>query len=187
MPENLPPYLFPPVSWFVQGVKHGVIRVAMGGSFEKQTCRSRYSIAGPNNMQTLSVPIVHDGSKHLSDIKISRQNPWAKEHIRAITTAYGSAPFFEFYDYRIWPALQQDSELLPTLIKNSISILHRELRCPVALEFVDEWEFAQNHAAVVPYPQVFDNRHGFRPEVSALDLLFNLGPEVEDYWQVALI
>ena len=186
MPKNLPPYLFPPVSWFIQGVKHGVVRVAVGGSFEKQAYRSRYTIAGPNNLQTLSVPIVHGGSKQLSDIQISRQNPWVNEHIRAITTAYGSAPFFEFYDYRILPLLQQESESLLTLIKNSISSLHRELRCPAALEFVDEWDFTENHDAVVPYPQVFDSRHGFRADVSALDLLFNLGPEAEDYWQMVM-
>jgi hypothetical protein len=52
---------------------------------------------------------------------------------------------------------------------------------------VDEWEFTENHDAVVPYPQVFDSRHGFRADVSALDLLFNLGPEAEDYWQAVLL
>ena len=186
MAENLPPCLFPSVSWFLQGMRQGRIRVAVGGHFEKQTCRSRYAIAGPNNLQTLSVPIVHGGSRQLGETKISRQNPWVKEHIRAITTAYGGAPFFEFYDYRIWPVLEQDSDSLLTLIKNAITCLHRELRCPVDLEFVDEWVFTEHSASISAYPQVFDSRHGFRPDVSALDLLFNLGPEAEDYWQGAM-
>ena len=30
-----------------------------------------------------------------------------------------------------------------------------------------------------PYPQVFDTRFGFQPNLSAIDLLFNLGPEAK--------
>jgi hypothetical protein len=29
--------------------------------------------------------------------------------------------------------------------------------------------------------QVFDNKHGFIPNLSVLDLIFNLGPESYDY------
>lgn len=182
MPENLPPYLFPPVSWFLSGIKNGELRVAVGGNFEKQTLRSRYTIAGPNNVQILSVPVVHGGSRLLADTQISSQNPWIKEHIRAIKTAYGNAPFFEFYDYRILPLLNAETLLLKELILQSIQKLHRELQCPVPLVFAEEWTFKEPEPIVPAYTQVFDDRHGFRPEVSALDLLFNLGPEVADYW-----
>ena len=182
MPKNLPPYLFPPVSWFLSEIKNGELRVAIGGNFEKQTLRSRYTIAGPNNVQTLSVPVVHGASRLLAETQISTQNPWIKEHIRAINTAYGNAPFFEFYDYRILPLLNAETILLKELILQSIQMLHRELQCPVPLVFVEEWTFKEPEPPVPQYPQVFDDRHGFRPEVSALDLLFNLGPEVADYW-----
>jgi hypothetical protein len=180
--KNLPPYLFPSVSWFLYGIQQGVIRVAVGGCFEKQTFRSRYTIAGPNNLQTLSVPIIHGGSKQLCDTRISQQNPWINDHIRAITTAYGRAPFFEFYDYRLWPILQQETTSLKQLIEHSITFLHRQLQCPVALEFVNEVPFAEPSLPAQPYPQVFQDRHGFQGAVSALDLLFNVGPEAEDYW-----
>lgn len=30
---------------------------------------------------------------------------------------------------------------------------------------------------LVPYYQVFDSRHGFQPDLSIVDLLFNMGPE----------
>ena len=182
MPENLPPYLFPSVSWFLTGTKNGEIRVAVGGNFEKQTPRSRYAIAGPNNIQTLSVPVVHGGSRLLTDTAISAQNPWVKEHIRAITTAYGNAPFFEFYDYRVLPLLSTETVSLKSLIFHSIECLHSQLQCPVPLVFVDEWIFREPEIIAPAYPQVFEDRHGFRPDVSALDLLFNLGPETSDYW-----
>lgn len=182
MPENLPPCLFPPVSWFLSGIKNGEIRVAVGGNFEKQTLRSRYVIAGPNNLQTLSVPVVHGNSRLLSETRISAQNPWINEHIRAIKSAYGNAPFFEFYDYRILPLLNAETTSLKELIIQSIQILHRELKCQVPLVFEEEWHYCEPEHQIPAYPQVFDDRHGFRAEVSALDLLFNLGPEVADYW-----
>ncbi|MBM3399311.1 MAG: WbqC family protein [Bacteroidetes bacterium] len=182
MPKNLPPYLFPSVSWFLSGIKNGEIRTALGGNFEKQTSRSRYAIAGPNSVQTLSVPVVHGGSRLLSETQISAQNPWVKKHIRAITTAYGNAPFFEFYDYRVLPLLNAETISLKSLIVNSIEFLHRQLQCPVPLVFVDEWNFMEPEIIAPAYPQVFEDRHGFRKDVSALDLLFNLGPEATEYW-----
>ena len=33
------------------------------------------------------------------------------------------------------------------------------------------------------YPQVFEDRHGFIPNLSVLDLLFNEGPSARDYLQ----
>jgi hypothetical protein len=182
MPENLPPYLFPSVTWFLSGLKNGECRVAAGGNFEKQTSRSRYGIAGPNNTQILSVPVVHGGSRLLEETLISTQNPWVKEHVRAITTAYGNAPFFEFYDYRVLPLLNTETTSLRSLIVNSIECLHRQLQCPVPLVFVDEWHFQEPETTPPAYSQVFEDRHGFRADVSALDLLFNLGPEAADYW-----
>ena len=36
-----------------------------------------------------------------------------------------------------------------------------------------------------PYPQVFDEKNGFFPNISILDLLFNLGPESKQYLKEA--
>lgn len=177
----LPPYIFPDVSWFLAGMQQGSFQVSMGGRFEKQTPRTRYTIAGPNGLQTLSVPVNHDGSRQLADISINREQKWVKEHIRAIETAYGNAPFFEFYDYRLLPLLSDESLSLAELIQQTITVLHRELKCGLPLEFQNSGDILTEFPAVRPYSQVFDDRFGFRSGVSALDLLFNLGPEAGDY------
>ncbi len=179
--SNLPPYLFPSVDWFLQGTRKGIFKVAIGGRFEKQTARSRFIIAGPNKLQTLSVPLVHGTEKNLQDMRISRDQKWEKEHLKAIETAYGNAPFYEFYDYRVLPLLSNKDLTLLDLIMESIRVMHKEFKCTAPLEFVEESDFEEPAAISAPYSQVFDDRFGFRAGVSALDLLFNLGPEAGDY------
>lgn len=181
MSSLLPPYLFPPVGWFLTGMRAGSLQVGMGGRFIKQTLRSRFVIAGPNGLQTLSVPLLHGTEKNMANMRIQPDARRVREQLRAIETAYGNAPFYEFYDYRLLPLLQDESLTLQELITASIRGLHRELKCEVPLVFTDEVAGDILLPAEPPYMQVFDDRFGFRPGCSALDLLFNLGPEAADY------
>lgn len=178
----LPPYLFPPPSWFIAGARHGKIVVGMGGNYEKQTLRSRYTIAGPNNLQDLIVPVVHTGAKKLlTETRIARAEKWDKMHVRAMNSVYGKAPFFEFYDYRILPLLSNTELGLADLIREGIAVLHKNMIPEIPLEFTSDIAPDIELPAIAPYYQVFEDKCGFRPGVSALDLLFNLGPEAGDY------
>lgn len=67
--------------------------------FVKQTYRNRCHIRGANKVETLSVPIVKGNRKILvKDTKIDYNQKWLGNHWRAITSAYGKAPFFEYYE-----------------------------------------------------------------------------------------
>lgn len=177
----LPPFLFPPVSWFLDAAQTQCV-VGLGGYFEKQSLRNRCYIGGPNDTQALVVPIVHTGEKQLFlQTQISRREKWAKEHAHSLRSAYGKAPFYEFYDYKILPLIENTSYSLAELNQASIEVLCKafDIPCP-------EFHVEQEATAWVPrtpqaYPQVFEDRFGFRPTLSALDLLFNLGPEAGDY------
>jgi WbqC-like protein family len=178
----LPAHIFPSVAWFLEAAKHGSATVGMGGYYEKQTNKSRYAIAGPNNLQNLIVPVLHTGAKKLlTDTMVSNQERWDRMHTKALLSVYGKAPFFEFYDYRILPILNHNHSNLSELIKQSIVVLHRNLIPEIPLFFSDDIGLDIESSEIAPYPQVFDDKMGFRGEVSALDLLFNLGPEAEEY------
>lgn len=182
MSEILQPYLFPPVSWFLKAASMPVLRIGIAGRFEKQTWCSRYQIAGANSMQLLSVPVLHSGGpKLLAETGIAYAEKWVKEHVTAIRSAYGKAPFFEFYDYRLLPLLEAKPDNLLSLIQQSVSELHRHLLPDIPLLFDETLPVSAEMPEVPPYPQVFDDKFGFRPVVSSLDLLFNLGPEAPDY------
>lgn len=141
---------------------------------------NRYNIAGPNNIQTLTVPITQD-DKHnpLTQVRINYNENWIRDHKHAWQTAYGKSPFFEYYDYRFWSILDVQPVMLSDLIYPWNQLLFTQL----GLSSFDSTskEIQQNIIQIKPYPQVFDVKFGFRSEVSGIDLLFNQGPLAKEY------
>lgn len=141
---------------------------------------NRYNIAGPNNIQTLTVPITQD-DKHnpITQVRINYNENWIKDHKHAWQTAYGKSPFFEYYDYRFWSILDAQPVMLADLINPWNQLLFAQLGLS-SLESTTK-EIQQNIIQIKPYPQVFDVKFGFRTEVSGIDLLFNQGPLAKEY------
>ena len=178
----LPAALFPSVSWFLQGIRNGEFVVGIGGFYQKQSHFNRYTIPGPNGMQNLIIPINHIGErKTLAEATISQESKWQREHTHALNCAYNKAPFYEFYDYRLQNVFDNQGSSLLDLIKASIFLLHAQFRLPQPLVFVASLSDSIDSNSREEYPQVFEEKHGFRAPASALDLLFNLGPEASDY------
>lgn len=182
----LVPCTFPGVGWFVHAIKAGSVTVGTGGRFEKTMHQNRYLIPAANGVQKLTVPVEHTGSKkRIAEAQISYAEPWVKNHITALNSAYRNAPFFEFYDYRLFPLLESKPLKLIDFITSSVRFLHQYLCPETPLNFTDESFDYRDFDNTEPYPQVFDDRFGFQPGMSALDLLFNLGPEAAEYLQRA--
>lgn len=141
---------------------------------------NRYNIAGPNNIQTLTVPITQD-DKHnpITQVRINYNENWIRDHKHAWQTAYGKSPFFEYYDYRFWSILDAQPVMLSDLIYPWNQLLFTQLGLS-SFEPTSK-ETQQNIIQIKPYPQVFDVKFGFRSEVSGIDLLFNQGPLAKEY------
>jgi hypothetical protein len=141
---------------------------------------NRYNIAGPNNIQKLTVPITQD-DKHnpITQVRINYNENWIRDHKHAWQTAYGKSPFFEYYDYRFWSILDAQPVMLSDLIYPWNQLLFAQLGLS-SFEPTSK-EIQQNIIQIKPYPQVFDIKFGFRSEVSGIDLLFNQGPLAKEY------
>jgi hypothetical protein len=141
---------------------------------------NRYNIAGPNNIQKLTVPITQD-DKHnpITQVRINYKENWIRDHKHAWQTAYGKSPFFEYYDYRFWSILDAQPVMLSDLIYPWNQLLFAQLGLS-SFEPTSK-EIQQNIIQIKPYPQVFDIKFGFRSEVSGIDLLFNQGPLAKEY------
>lgn len=195
----LPYCLLPDVRWFVLGHQQNQYHVLKNAPFIKQNGLNRYAIGGPNGIQSLTVPVFHeDRNLPLPQVRINYSEKWVKDHKQAWQTAYGKSPFFEYYDYRFWALLDQQPETMETLIDGCNQLLFNNLKISNPIEYVEIPGAQQSFIAqqllnpyqqkletldVISYAQVFDTKYGFRTPLSALDLLFHLGPLAQEYFQ----
>lgn len=191
-----PLFYFGPVSYFSEVFAQKDYRFEVFENFKKQTYRNRCYIQGANGKLRLAIPIEHDGGRVMKDIRISDAENWRKEHLKSLISAYKSSPFFEFYEDDLTPLFEKKEKFLIDFNIQTISFLAQKLKFEVDFQlttaynektegkdFRNEFNSKQEpDAGLFPkYIQVFDDRFGFMPDLSVLDLLFNLGPGAADY------
>ena len=153
----------------------------------------RMDIAGTSGRQTLTVPVSRpSGASMWSEVLVSPHNEWWSEHMTALESAYGRTPYFEFYA----PYLRQiicrgsvgkavtdlDAEL-DALVRRLLGLTTIVSEVVSEGVSVDDMRRA-GFDTPVPMPdyyQIRAARLGFMPNLSVLDLLFNLGPEAAIY------
>ena len=180
MIKVLPTTFFGPVSWYEQIARATEpVYIEAHENFQKQTLRTRCRIATANGVQTLTVPV--SGSGSIKDIKISDHNNWRHLHWQALASAYGSSPFFEYYADDIAPFFEKKWEFLFDYNLEITRKMCELLDIRKEIRLTDEYKGCtfdlRAKADCKPYYQVFQSRHGFLPDLSILDLLFNMGPE----------
>ena len=193
------PTLFSPIIQYVVLANAESIDFEMEDNFQKQTYRNRYVIYGANGEQTLTVPIMHrlKGAKlKTKDIKIDYSTDWCKLHIRSLQSAYRSSPFYEFYEDDILLLFYKKHKYLIDLNLDSFDRINECLQVNFNYKKTNEYQqgidkdqdyrFLANakskqHFILPEYTQVFDDKHGFIPNLSILDLIFNEGPNALMY------
>jgi hypothetical protein len=97
----LPLTVLGPVQWYSKLLLHDDISIDLAEHYVKQTWRNRMRIDGANGSQDLSIPVHLPMHKTpMAEVRIDRHTHWQQQHWRAIVSAYGKSPYFEFYaDY----------------------------------------------------------------------------------------
>ena len=176
---------FGPVQWYQKLHRYDHCLIEQYDSFSKQTYRNRCVIATANGVQALTVPVISLNPQPSSlltltkDIRISDHNQWRRVHWNALQSAYSESPFFEYYADDLHPFFETRYEFLLD-IEYTTGFMPTHADLPVAdFREVISAKHPQpdDGFEVKPYWQVFRHRHGFLPNLSILDLLFNMGPE----------
>jgi hypothetical protein len=94
-------HYLPSLEYFACILQHDTIQIEAYEYYEKQSYRNRCKILASNKIDVLSVPVQNGNSKIIvKDIKVEYHQDWVRRHWGAIYSAYGKAPFFEYYaDY----------------------------------------------------------------------------------------
>jgi hypothetical protein len=188
----------PPISCIAACVHPEVIRIELHETYPKQTFRNHCVILGPNGKQVLSVPVIKTNGNRTQtkDVRISGSIPWQRLHWRSIATAYSNSPYFLYYQDYFLPVYEKRFESLTELNEEFLGILFRILKLRKKVTHTHQFLNGEGEsdlrfhwmkrsplppAAFPEYTQVFSSRHGFMPDLSIIDLIFNLGPEAMSY------
>ena len=180
-PLVLPCCYLAPVSHYSAYYRADEVQLEVCDHFVKQTLRNRCYIDSPNGPLALTVPVVKEEGKTLMrDIRISDHGNWRHQHWMALESSYRQSPFFEYYadDFapfyeKKWTFLADYNEHLMALVASLLDISK-----PVSRTIAYEANGANEaNGDARPYYQVFAYRHGFLPDLSIVDLIFNQGPE----------
>lgn len=190
----------PPISYFHAISKNeGDIVLDKYEHFPKQTYRNRTRIATANGVLDLIVPIQHGRKERIAmkDVKINYDHDWQRLHWLSIQTAYRSSPYFEFYEDEFRPFYENKYELLFDFNEMQLQLILKCLKLKRTLAYTEKFEKEYPEALDLrnvihpkkesllpspkPYYQLFEERNGFLPDLSVLDLIFNQGPQSKNY------
>lgn len=192
----LPPQFLGSTAYYAVIAAADEVTVDLSMSFDKRfKSIHRCIIDGANGPTMLTVPIARPQSMmsaNWNDIIVSEHGGWWNEMLTALHSAYGRTPYFEFYIDLFEPLLSKDTPgiTITRLDRELDTLLRRLLQIDTPVNYIEDAakssfrgsqkDFSammDNSTIDVEYYQIRALKHGFQPRMSAVDLLFNMGPE----------
>ena len=188
----------PPVSFFTAINNGGDVLIEQYDNYCKQTYRNRCRIATASGIQTLTIPVVKSTAPKqlMKDVRISDHGEWRRQHWNALESAYMNSPFFMYYQDEFRPFYEKKYKFLIdfntelTLRIMELAGIYKPIKLTESytrksddiLDLRDLIDPGKNDPEKTKeYWQVFKQKHGFIGNLSAIDLLFNMGPEFPLY------
>ena len=175
------------------------LRLEACENYQKQSYRNRCRIYAAGGVESLTLPVVHEGgtsSLPIREIRVDWSRDWLPRMERAIVSAYESSPYFEYYRDSLFDILESRPEKLFDLNIRLIHYFLGKIGISADIDFTTEYERPGETAPDIrdlrglihpkrpsilktekPYWQVFAAKYGFKSDLSIMDLLFNEGPD----------
>lgn len=142
----------------------------------------------------------------ISQIRLDYSTPWIQQHQKAIISAYRTSAYFEYYQDELFAIMDSRPEKVFDLNLGIIRFFIEKTGICVDLRMTEDYHkdgtiitskgesikcedlrevihpkrpdtILKDYGLDKEYFQVFSTRHGFKPDLSIMDLLFNEGPD----------
>lgn len=191
---------FAPVAYYALLFHEQDIVIEAHENYIKQSYRNRMFIGTNQGPLALSVNVEkgYETKCPIQEVRLSSHGDWLHQHEIALMSNYGSSPFYEYYIDDILEVLRSEEQTLFGLNEKIRERICELIGFSAKVRYSDQYlrndsenfrdlrntlhpkknilesvpEFVAN-----PYYQVFGQKQTFMPNLSVLDLLFNLGPE----------
>jgi hypothetical protein len=188
----------PSAEYFSLIARNEDVLVEREENYLKQSYRNRCYILSSHGLQLLSVPVFL-GSQHktlVKDIRIDYSKRWQQVHLGALTAAYNSAPYFQFYFENIESVISRKIDFLLDLNMELTERILEMLKINVEITYTTDFKPVkqatndfryrlspkkESQFRVKEYMQVFGEKNNFVHGLSIVDLIFNMGPEAGGY------
>jgi len=163
--------------------------------FDKMSFRNRAVVAGANGPVNLSVPLEQGRNQRtlVKEVRIADRENWQSRHWKTIQSCYNRSPFFEYYIPTLEELYGKKYGYLWDWNLACFEWVKSQLRLSIEVNFsidyqplYDETSYVDWRGKILPknkpdpgqypvYRQVFEDRLGFLPNLSILDLMFCQG------------
>ncbi len=188
------------IQYYTKFLTHDTVWIEAQENYNKQTYRNRCDIYSANGRMPLVVPVKKGPTLKIPirEVEIDYDTRWQKIHLKSIESAYKNSPFYDFYLDDFLPVLTKKQKYLWDFNLELMLIIFKQLDIKPQVKFtsiyISNKELKEGHDYreiihpkkrcqkpdpffnPVPYTQVFDEKFGFIPNLSIIDVIFNEGP-----------
>jgi len=200
-----------PLQYYSKFLLHREVSFEQWENYQKQTYRNRCYIYGANGKQCLVIPVtVNSETKTpIRDVSIDYSKPWQKIHWKSIESAYRLSPCFEFFEDSLYRFYEKGTHKKFLFDWNTglMEVILDLMEINAVFTLTSGYNkapagYADYRASIhpkgrlskpdpnfisIPYTQVFESKHGFLPDLSIIDLLFNEGGHARDVLEEGVI